>query len=65
MGMTDEIRATIIRIAQVGSTNMFQTETVKVIAVCCGHPEVARYIDENPLGYCNFIMFGDENTGRL
>lgn len=61
MPLTEEMKRAIISISRWGGTNMFQTNNVKLLAETSGHPEVSRYIDENPQGYFNFIMFGDEN----
>ena len=57
--MNDTLKEHIIAIAKTGLTNMFHTDNVKFIADSEGWKDVIKFIDTDPEGYFNFIMFGN------
>lgn len=59
--MTEKILNQILKIRDIGSTNMFDYHTVQRIAYDNKMYELVNYIEEDHKRYCHFILYGNES----
>lgn len=57
--MTPEIKEQILEIRETGETNMFDVNTVQVMAHERGFHELVVYLEKNKKEYTEFILNGD------
>lgn len=58
--MTKRVKDQIMKVRNTALTNMFDINTVQVIANDMGFYELVIYLEEHPSEYAKFILIGEE-----
>lgn len=56
----ETVKQQILKIRDTGLTNMFDLDTVQILALKSDMYELADFISDNPKEYAKFIITGDE-----